>query len=144
MWDDYCAASGTDPSPEPAVEPFGDSAELADELLQLVLHGPKRATAGLLRDFGDEPLPEPGSHWVVLDGRGEPACVLRTSEVRVGLVETVDDAFAHDEGEGDRTRAWWLEAHRAFFGRQPGGFDEARDLVVFERFELVWPPGPGA
>ena len=34
------------------VERFGDSAELADELLDLVLHGPKRATAGSVAAFG--------------------------------------------------------------------------------------------
>ena len=33
-------------TPIPGAEPFGDSAELADELLALILDGPKRATAG--------------------------------------------------------------------------------------------------
>jgi hypothetical protein len=30
----------------------------------------------------------------------------------------VDEAFAWDEGEGDRTRDWWLDAHRRYFARQ--------------------------
>ena len=30
----------------------------------------------------------------------------------------VDEAFAWDEGEGDRTREWWLDAHRRYFARQ--------------------------
>jgi uncharacterized protein YhfF len=33
------------------VNPFGDRADLADELIALVVHGPKRATAGALADF---------------------------------------------------------------------------------------------
>ena len=47
-------AAGAIPSDREAevpVERFGDSAELADELLDLVLHGPKRATAGSVAAF---------------------------------------------------------------------------------------------
>ena len=93
---------------------FGDSVELADELLALVLHGPKRATAGLVAEFtaDEERLPRIGGHWIVCDGRGVPQAVLRTVGLRLGVVESVDDAFAWDEGEGDRTRADWLRGQR--------------------------------
>lgn len=144
LWQRYCAATGADPAGLEAVESFGDSADMADDLLGLVLSGTKTATAGLARDFttAGEPLPTPDGHWVVLDGRGVPRCVLRTVEVRVGPLGSVDAAFAWDEGEGDRTRAGWLAGHRAFFERQGERagrfFDEADDLVVFERFSLVW------
>lgn len=50
-----------DGTPVPEVkEAFGDSAELADELIELVLDGPKRATAGAVAEFELEgaPLPE--------------------------------------------------------------------------------------
>ncbi len=30
----------------------------------------------------------------------------------------VDDAFAWDEGEGDRTRRWWEAAHWEYFSTQ--------------------------
>ena len=43
-----------------------------------------------------------------------------------------------------RSRAWWLDAHTRFFTRQCQalGVKFSEDLpVVFERFELVWPPG---
>ena len=30
----------------------------------------------------------------------------------------VDEAFAWDEEEGNRTREWWLNAHRRNFARQ--------------------------
>ena len=60
----------------------------------------------------------------------------------------VDDAFAWDEGEGDRTRDWctrdwWLSAHREYFSAQARreGFDMFEMIeTVFERFEIVWPP----
>ena len=54
----------------------------------------------------------------------------------------VDEAFAWDEGEGDRTRDWWLDGHRRYFARQSRreGFELNDDvLTVFERFEVVWP-----
>jgi uncharacterized protein YhfF len=46
-----------------------------------------------------------------------------------------------NEGEGDRTREWWLDAHRRYFYRQAsrGGFEFEDDIpTVFERFEVVW------
>ncbi|MEX2319169.1 MAG: ASCH domain-containing protein, partial [Bauldia sp.] len=85
-----------------AVCAFGDSAEMADELLDLVLIGIKRATASLARDYGEgrEPLPAVGDHVVVVDGRNKPRCVWRTTDIDVKPLSAVDDAFAHDEGEG--------------------------------------------
>jgi uncharacterized protein YhfF len=121
---------------------FGDSPEMADELGQLILHGPKRATAGLRRDFTDDDLPRVGGHVVVVDGRGEPLCIFQTTDVRVGPLSSVDGAFAWDEGEGDRSRDWWLNAYREFFTRQAGreGFEFSPDIeTVFERFKVVWP-----
>ena len=130
------------PAPD-AVERFGDSAELADELLGLVLVGAKRATAGSLAALEREgaPLPSAGDHWVVVDGAGDPRAVLRTTEVRVGPLSSVDAAFAWDEGEGDRTRASWLADHEAFFRRQLAALGlefDAEMSTVFERFDVVY------
>ena len=126
-----------------AVERFGDSAELADELLELVLHGPKRATAGSVAAFEQEgePLPVVGDLWIAADGSGRPRAVLRTTEVRTGPLSSVDDAFAWDEGEGDRSRSMWLADHEAFFRRQLAGLGLEFDpdmSTVFERFEVVY------
>lgn len=143
MWASYVADSGYD-GPLVTAYAFGDSAELADELGLLVLHGPKRATAGLLQalEAEDEPLPRVGDRCLVLGGDGRPLAVVRTTDVRVGPLSSVDDSFAWDEGEGDRTRDWWLAAHTRFFTRQCAAmgltFSDDAD-VVFERFELVWP-----
>jgi uncharacterized protein YhfF len=147
MWAAYSAAHPDVTVGEdlPPISCFGDHVELADELLELVVHGPKRATAGLVADFqaDPEPLPRIGGHWVVCDGTGAPRVILRSTELRVGVIESVDDAFAWDEGEGDRSRDWWLDAHRRFFTRTCAarGAEFTEDLeVVFERFRLVWPP----
>lgn len=124
---------------------FGDGPKMADELAELVLNGPKRATAGLLRDFteGGEAMPRVGGHVVVIDGKGRPRCIWRTTEVAVKPLIEVDAAFAWDEGEGDRTLEDWLDGHRRFFTRQAAreGFEFHDGLeTVFERFRVVWPP----
>ncbi|WP_336921081.1 ASCH domain-containing protein [Aquipuribacter sp. SD81] len=145
MWRDYVAAHPEHAWDEPAVEHFGDSVESCDSLLALVLGGGKRATAALLRDFlaHDALPPRIGSHWVACDGRGAPRLVLRSTELRVGPADSVDAAFALDEGEGDRDAAEWLEGHARYWRRQAAteGFEWSPDLpVVFERFDVVWPP----
>jgi uncharacterized protein YhfF len=111
---------------------FGDGPDLADELLELVLKGVKTATCST----EDEPnTSKPGECWIVLDGRGEPRCVIETTEVTYRRYGDVDAAFAHDEGEGDHSLAYWRAAHRAYFGRL-GKFSEDM-MLMCERFRLV-------
>jgi uncharacterized protein YhfF len=123
---------------------FGDSPEMATELADLVIAGIKRATASLARDYGDgrEPTPRPGDFVIMLDGKGGPRFIWRTTDVTIKPLSQVDEAFAWDEGEGDRTRDWWLDAHRRYFARQAmrEGFEiDDEILTVLERFEVVWP-----
>jgi uncharacterized protein YhfF len=115
---------------------FGDSPELADELLALVLAGRKTATCGALRDFGGaEPAPVVGRRDVVLDGRGRRAAVIETVEAIVRRFDEVEADFARDEGEGDLSYEYWRDVHRAYFERN-GGFSPDMKLVC-ERFRLV-------
>jgi uncharacterized protein YhfF len=109
-WQAFRHACGVD-ADQHGTFAFGDSAEMADELASLVVHGPKRATAGLLADYerDHEPLPREGDYAVVVDGRGLPVAVVRTTQVEVKPLREVDAAFARDEGEGDRSLAWWLD-----------------------------------
>jgi uncharacterized protein YhfF len=148
FWDEFRRLHGVPTDARRDVFAFGDNPALIDELLDLVLRGPKRATATLLLEFeaAGDPLPVVGGHGVVLDGAGRPRCVVRTSEVRVVPFAAVDAAFAFDEGEDDRTLASWREGHRRYFGRVCArlGRPFAEDLpVVLERFELVWVRSPG-
>ena len=129
---------------------FGDGdAALADDLAALVVDGPKRATTSMLRDFetGREPVfPAPGMLWMMADGRFAPRCVVRTTAVEVRAFDDVDAAFAWDEGEGDRSLAWWRAAHIRFFSRRAaadGIVFDGRTKVVLERFEVVWPLSDG-
>jgi uncharacterized protein YhfF len=99
---------------------FGDSRELADRLAMLVLEGVKTATCSALWTYEDEqkPPPQKGDHSVVLDGNGVPVAVIETIEVFVVPFNEVPERFAYDEGEGDRSLAYWREAHRKCFSRQ--------------------------
>jgi uncharacterized protein YhfF len=117
---------------------------MATGLADLVVAGIKRATASLARDYGEgrEAIPRPGDFVMMRDGKGRPRFIWRTTEVTIKPLSQVDDAFAWDEGEGDRTRNWWLAAHRRYFGGQANreGFEfDDEVLTVFERFEVVWP-----
>ena len=114
---------------------FGDSPELADELLALVLAGKKTATCGALRDYGPdrEPMPEAGRRDVVINGAGEPACVIETLSVETMRFDDVDPDFTDREGEGDY--AAWREGHERYFARN-GGFAPDMELVC-ETFRLV-------
>jgi uncharacterized protein YhfF len=111
---------------------FGDNAELADELLDLVMRGIKTATCST----EDEPnTSTPREQWVVCDGGGTPRCVIETTEIAYRRFPDVDAAFAYEEGEGDRSLAYWRAAHRQYFGRQ-GKFSEDM-MLMCERFRLV-------
>ena len=111
---------------------FGDNPALADELLVLVIAGVKTATCST----EDEPnTSTPGEQWIVRDGRGAPRCVIETTEVTYRRFPDVDAAFAFEEGEGDRSLAYWRAAHRTYFGRQ-GRFSEDM-MLMCERFRLV-------
>ena len=70
--------------------------------------------------------------------------MISTTDVRTGPLLSVDEGFAWDEGEGDRTRGWWLEAHTRFFTPEctAMGWEFTGDIAVaFERFDLFWPSG---
>ena len=126
----------------PPVGWFGDSPELARQLGELVRQGRKTATAGLLwaweADQGGPPAV--GQREVVVDWAGTPLAVIELTEVRVVPFPEVDAEFARDEGEGDRSLAYWRTAHRSYFGRECArlGKHQTDDLaVVCMRFLVV-------
>jgi uncharacterized protein YhfF len=112
---------------------FGDGPDLANRLLELVLSGTKCATCwaesqGLLSA-------EVGKMMVVLDGQGVPKAIVKTIALTKRRFDEVDEAFAYDEGEGDRSLKYWREAHTRYFTRL-GTY--APDMMLWcERFELV-------
>ena len=111
---------------------FGDGPALADELAALVVAGRKCATV-MLPDDPDRPVLSQKS--LVLDGCGEPVCVIETIELFLRRFDEIDEAFAFEEGEDDRTLASWREGHEKYF-RRLGVFSPDMTLLC-ERFRLV-------
>ncbi len=123
---------------------YGHTRVVADDLAALVAEGHKRAHASLERDFEAEgdALPRPGEHVVVLDGRGTPRAIVRLTHVERRYFNEIDDEFAFECGEGDRTLAWWLVAYRQEFAEraESQGFQVGeRAVLILEYFDLVWP-----
>lgn len=128
---------------EPEVWGFGDSPELADELLALVLQGIKTATADLVWtvEYEARSIPKAGDYSVVLDGAGDALCIIQTTEVTVRPYEDVPAEFAYDEGEGDRSLDYWRQAHWQYFSRRCAdiGRKPTQTMpVVCEHFKLVY------
>lgn len=124
-------------------EGWGDGPALADELGALIAQGTKTATCSALWEWQAEgnPIPQAGLITVVLDGRGEPLCIVETMEVSIRKYNEVDTDFAREEGEGDLSLNYWREAHRNFFSRVlpkfGKEFSEEMPLVC-ERFRLIF------
>ena len=121
---------------------WGDSSEMADELGTLIASGIKTATCSALWEYEaeGEPLPEVGAKTIVLDGKGDPICIVETSEVVVRPYDEVDARFAYEEGEGDRSLEYWRDAHWHFFSRTlPNvGREPTTDMpLVCERFRVI-------
>jgi uncharacterized protein YhfF len=122
------------------VAEFAFPGELRDSLVAAVLRGEKTSTSTLLIDYerDEEPLPEVGQQYVVVDSEERPVAVIETTELRVLALGEVDLAFARDEGEGFETVAQWREAHERFWASYlPDVEVDDASLVVAERFRLI-------
>ncbi|MDZ5077659.1 ASCH domain-containing protein [Nesterenkonia sp. HG001] len=145
LWEQYAEAHpvAASASPDFLVDQFGDHAELADELLELVLTGRKTSTASLLAEYvweGETP-PRIGAHTVFCDGHGAPRAIVRTIGLALAGFYDVDAEHAWAEGEGDRSLAQWRTEHRRFWERvcTAAGRSFSTDMeVLMERFDVVW------
>lgn len=141
LWDAYCAATGHS-GELPEIDQFGDAAEMADELLVLVLRDIKRATCSLARDFSTQARPKRGDHWIITDGAGRASCIIRTTKIELVRICDVTAEFAFIEGEGDKSLSYWKREHDAYFTRQAaseGFVYDDKMIGVCEQFERVWP-----
>lgn len=144
FWQRYLDATGAEPGHGYTdLACFGDSVELANELIDLVLIGQKRATASSAYEIEYEgtTVPRAGDRWIAFDGTGRPRALIETVEVRTGPLSSVDEQFAWDEGEGDRTREDWLRMHIGYYTRTfaRAGLRFHEDIpIIFERFTVPY------
>ena len=145
FWAQYAAIAGEEVSARFYEDfHFDDNEPSANHLAALVLAGTKRATAGLAWSFeaAGKLSPKPGDLSVVTDWRGNPLCIIETTQVEVVPFEEVSAAFAATEGEGDKSLRYWRRAHWAYLGRECariGRTPDQRMPVLCERFTVVYP-----
>jgi len=123
---------------------FCDNEQDANELGALVQASVKTATSSLLWLYEAEGarLPEVGGLSIITNWDGDPLCIIETTEITIHPFNEVDASFAYDEGEGDRSLAYWRTAHWQCFSRELATIsrEPAEDMpLVCERFRLIWP-----
>ena len=131
------------PAPTYLVWYFGNHKEMANELGRLVRDGIKTATCSLLWEYesGNEPITLVGDISIITSWDGSPLCIIETTEVTIQRFNEVDEKFAHDEGEGDRSLDYWRETHWRFFSKLCASIGrqaiESMPLVC-ERFRVIY------
>lgn len=144
FWEKCCAEHGIDSDAGYHAGPFSDP-ELANYqgmLIDLVREGRKRATARLDMEFEKYGFDRRGSGdlWLVTDTDGEPACLIRITDVQAWPFLEVPLSFTQREGEGDNSLEYWRRVHEEYFVLQCDRWGVAwRDdhLVCCEGFDLV-------
>ena len=116
--------------------------KLANELLELVLSGKKKATASSLKSFelDNSPLPKAGDLSIVTDFHGEPKCVIETTALTLIPFKDMTYDICKREGEDDTLESW-KKGHRHFYEEEGRllGYTFTEDLmIVFEDFEMIY------
>lgn len=117
---------------------LGTPGSSRETLVGLVLHGNKRATAGLLGEYlrEEEPVEHVGERLAMLDNTGQHVGTLEVTRVEVLRFADVPDEFALAEAEGDLNASDFRASHRAFWTRE-GEMITDETLVVTIYFDLL-------
>ena len=115
---------------------------LANELLELVLDGKKKATANSLKSFEicNEQLPQIGDFHIITDWHGYPRCVIQTKAVTILPYKDMTFDICKREGEDDSLESW-QRGHKRFFieeGKELGYEFNENLQIVFEDFEVIY------
>ncbi|WP_028021449.1 ASCH domain-containing protein [Enterovibrio calviensis] len=115
----------------------------ANVCANLILRGEKRASCSMAywyRHQG-ELMPSVGHLQVVTYWAGDPVCIVEITSVSECRFKDVTEEFAASEGEGDKTLAWWRDAHWTFFSLECEelGITPCEDMMlILERFKVVY------
>ena len=117
---------------------FGTPGESRARLIDFIVNGNKRATAGLLDDYAkeSEPIESVGECLAMLDNSDQHVATLRVTSVKVSRFIDVPDEFALAEAEGDLNAADFRASHNDFWSRIGETItDETQIVQVY--FELL-------
>jgi len=145
FWQAYLASlpEGTEVPSSYETWHFCDNEEAANELGDLVKAGTKTATCSLVwvYEAENEERPKVGDLSIITNWDGEPLCIIETTEAEIKAFNEVDAGFAYDEGEGDRSLAYWRQVHWEFFSRECSaiGREPAETMpLLCERFRVIF------
>ena len=118
---------------------FGTPGASREKLVNLILHGQKRATAGLL--IGDyesegEPIEHVGELLAIVDNDGKHVGTMKVTRVDVLRFADVPDELALAEAEGDMNAADFRASHLAYWTRV-GETVTDNTLIVTVYFDLM-------
>lgn len=121
---------------------FELSERCANELLDLVLKGIKKATASSLLYYQvkNERIPQVGDLSIVTDWEGSPKCIIETTAVSIIPFKDITFDICKREGEDDTLESW-QKGHVSFFtrdGKAEGYIFNWEMPVVFEDFQVVY------
>ena len=118
---------------------FGTVGESRSTILNFLLNGNKRATAGLLEidyEAEGEPVEDIGEVLVVLGNQGEEVGRIKVTRVEISNFADVPDEFALAEAEGDLSGDDFRQSHRAYW--EALGVEVRDDTkVVLVYFDLI-------
>ncbi|WEV44302.1 ASCH domain-containing protein [Lactobacillus sp. ESL0684] len=138
-WHDFCQQRGIDSNKLDEAYAFGDNVEMANQLADLVNRGIKTATTSIYDER--EPVAPVGQYSIILDGSGQPVCVIQNKVVEVMPFKQVSQEHAYHEGEGNRDYETWCKEHWNFFTKecQAEGFGDFTEdtKVVCEVFTKI-------
>ena len=117
---------------------FGTPGALRDRLVDLVLHGQKRATAGLLFEYEaeSEPIEHVGEHLAMVDNDDQHVGTLEVTRVEVVRFANVPDDFALAEAEGDLDASDFRDSHLAYWTRTGHTVNDDTPIVTIY-FDLL-------
>ena len=117
---------------------FGTPGASRAKLVTLVLHGNKRATAGLLQDYDreGEPVEHVGELLAMVDNDGGHVGTLLVTRTEIVRFRDVPDEFALAEAEGDLNAADFRASHLEYWTRIGEHVDDDT-LVVLVYFDLI-------
>lgn len=92
---------------------------ILDRLIDGIHRGVKTATTALKVSFEmtNQPLPNPGDRYVLVDSANSPAALIELTEVRACRFADVGIDVARAEGDWFESVEQWREAHERFFNR---------------------------
>ena len=117
---------------------LGEPGELRSRLIDLIVNGNKRATAGALEwDYEPGELIEAvGEKFAVVGNNNEHVATIEITRVEVSRFADVPDEFALAEAEGDLTGDDFRDSHLKFWNEC--GYDINDDSkIVLAYFELI-------